>query len=40
MTEQLTKTTERIHTLSADSKDEEAQPADAAWECLRLFFRS
>jgi hypothetical protein len=38
MMEQLTKTTERIHTLSANSKDEEAQPADAAWACLLRVF--
>ncbi len=38
MMEQLTKTTERIHTLSANSKNEEAQPADAAWACLLRVF--
>jgi hypothetical protein len=30
MAEQLTKAAERIQSLSADSKDEETQPADAA----------
>ena len=30
MAEQLTKATERVHTLSTDTDGEDAQPADAA----------